>query len=381
MAFAFRRSIAWRLAPVALAALYACACVGSGLDRMSAGNPALQRLVPAPFRAEAEIAQATLALSGEAPTAAADMARLAVSADPVNRRPVALLGMQRLLADDFAGAEAAFRVGAQLGWREPLTQGYWYRAALLANDPRRAAERLDALLRADPGLPGMEVMLQPLLATPEGRTALAERLAYRPEWLARFLAPPAGTDGRALVWRASVIGLLPDRLGCAQVEPLAARLARAGQHDALQSLRARQCGGASEAGLLADPAFAELGRSGGAAGGWRLHPSGDVSAVAEGSGPNRAVTASNLASVRRPILSQQVALPAGTYRVLLSAEPARAQSLIAAALSCGEGRAYPALDNPLAVTAGDCPSQTFTLWLAPSRDDVRIRSIRLEPGR
>lgn len=375
----FKRSVAWRLALAALIAAYAWACIGNGLDRMSVAAPALATSVPAPFRAEAEIARAALAMSGSIADAG-QSARRAILANPIDRRPVALLGAQRMLAQDYAGAETAFRVGAKLGWREPLTQSYWYRAALQSGDPARAAERLDALLRTDPAMRGAEGMAEPLLATPQGRRALAQRLSHHPGWLRHFFSPSGGASLQSLIGRAEVAALMTAHgapLDCAQIEPLAARLAQAGRRDTLQSLRADHCAAPRAPGLLADPAFAELTQSNGTAGGWQLHSSGDVTAMVEGN----AVAVSNLASVRRPILSQRVDLPMGNYRVLLTIEPGTAQGLFAASLTCGESRAYPDPGKPLAIAATDCPAQTFTLWLQPSRDMLHLRSIVLEPVR
>ena len=39
-----------------------------------------------------------------------------------------------LLDGKTADAEAAFRVAARFGWRQPTTQAYWYDAALQAGD-------------------------------------------------------------------------------------------------------------------------------------------------------------------------------------------------------------------------------------------------------
>jgi hypothetical protein len=384
MAPARTRSLAWRVFWSVLAALYGYACLGSGLDRLSEASPALQQSVPAPFRANAEAALAAVTLTGGAGAQARDAARSAVLAAPVDRRAVALLGTQRLLANDYAGAEAAFRVGAQLGWREPLTQSYWYRAALQSGEPARAAERLDALLRVNPQMGGAEEMIEPLLASAHGRAALAERLAYRPGWLRRFLTPPGQTGADALARRAEVAGLMSAHgagLTCAEIEPLARRLADAGMRQPARALRLQYCEAGQVAGLISDPEFAALSRGEGGGSGWSLHPSGDVSATLAGSGADAALLARNLAPVRRPILSQQVDLEAGAYRVVPATDPGDARGLLAASLACAGGRNYPDLGAPLMVTAGACSPQTLTLWLAPSPGEVSIRSVRLEPLR
>lgn len=384
MASARSRFPAWRMACTALAALYGYACFGSGLDRLSATNPAWQELVPAYFRANAETARAAQALASGGSADRSEAARRAVLADPVDRRPVALLGTQRLLAQDYAGAEAAFRVGAKLGWREPVTQGYWYRAALQAGDAARAAERLDALLRANPGMRGGDEMIEPLLATPKGRQALADRLSYRPGWLPRFLAPSRQASAPALIGRAEVVRLMAGHgasPSCAEIAPLERRLVEAGLERPARALRSGPCNTGQASGLLSDPDFADLARRGANPAGWQLHPSGDVSVSPGGVGRDAAVTVSNLASVRRPILSQRVDLEAGAYRVELAVAPGKARDLISASLGCGESRPYPDPGQPLTIIAKPCASQTLTLWLSPSTEEVRIDAVRLEPAR
>jgi hypothetical protein len=56
-------------------------------------------------------------------------------------------------------AEAAFRIAARFGWREPTTQVYWYEAALQSGDLRARVERADALLRTHPGWSGDQPVL------------------------------------------------------------------------------------------------------------------------------------------------------------------------------------------------------------------------------
>ena len=379
-----RRFPAGRIACTALAALYGYACIGSGLDRISAINPAWQAFVPGYFRANAETAKAAQALVSGTDIDKSEAVRRAVLADPVGRRPIALLGTERLLAQDHAGAEAAFRVGARLGWREPVTQSYWYRAALLAGDTARAAERVDALLRANPGMAGAEEMLDPLLATPKGRQALADRLSHRPGWLPRFLAPTRQASAPAFTGRAEVVRLMAGQgagLSCAEIEPLERRLMEAGLQPPARALRSRHCNAGPADGLLSDPDFADLARGGANPAGWRLHPSGDVSVSPGGTGRDAAVTVGNLASVRRPILSQRVDLEAGAYRVELAIAPDHARDLISASSACGGGHAYPDPGQPLTIIAKPCASQTLTLWLSPSTEEVRIDAVRLEPAR
>ncbi|MEO6041111.1 MAG: hypothetical protein ABIP41_04355, partial [Croceibacterium sp.] len=149
--------------------------VGSGLDRLSGQAPGLERLVPGPFRAQAERSAALIAGARGRRAAALDHARKAVAGDPVDPGAAPLLGAALLLQGDAARAEQAFRVSARLGWRDVPTQAYWYEAALEAGEMAPAADRLDALLRAHPGFPGSDALLARIEETPAGRRALERR--------------------------------------------------------------------------------------------------------------------------------------------------------------------------------------------------------------
>ena len=95
--------------------------LGSGLDRLTIRQPALAGMVPTPMAAEAHRVRAIGALRKRDQAKALSAARQAVAADPVDPRSAALLGAARLLSRQPALADPAFRVSAQLGWRDPLT--------------------------------------------------------------------------------------------------------------------------------------------------------------------------------------------------------------------------------------------------------------------
>ncbi|HZF46725.1 MAG TPA: hypothetical protein VEZ26_10330, partial [Sphingomonadaceae bacterium] len=177
-----KTGLAARLLLSGFSLAYLTAAWGSGFDRLSAETPTLERLVPGAFRAEADLSAGAVALARGDGTKALAFAEGAVRNDPLRPQASALLGTARSFANDPQDAEVAFRVSAQRGWRDRLTQIYWYDAAMRANDVERAALRADALLRANPNLEGAAKLLAPLEATAEGRLALARRLAEAPAW-------------------------------------------------------------------------------------------------------------------------------------------------------------------------------------------------------
>ena len=160
-------------------AAIAVLALGNGLDRASARNPDLARFVPGFLAAEAHRSTAATALqAGDKPLATAAAAR-AVASDPIDPRSTALLGASQLAAGQNVKADRSFRIAAKFGWRDPLTQIYFMNAALNAGQPRLAALRIDAVLRQAPNFPVRDMLLAQFEATPQGRAALAERLALR----------------------------------------------------------------------------------------------------------------------------------------------------------------------------------------------------------
>ena len=96
--------------------LFAGLAAASGLDRLSPQAPALARLVPLPFRAQATRASAAQAIVRLQPRTALLNARRAVAADPVDPSASGLLGSEAraLLAKFGLGAEHVMRDAATL---------------------------------------------------------------------------------------------------------------------------------------------------------------------------------------------------------------------------------------------------------------------------
>ena len=119
-----KRGLAGRIVASLGLLAFAALAGASGLDRMSLFEPALGRLVPEPLRAQGARSTAALAITRNQPGPALAAARAAVKADPIDPGSTALLGTAYLLNGQLAEAEAAFRVAARFGWRDPATQAY-----------------------------------------------------------------------------------------------------------------------------------------------------------------------------------------------------------------------------------------------------------------
>ena len=202
--------------------------LGSGLDRMSEGNPALSRMVPQAFRSAAWRGGAAQEIARGNLRAARDKSTRAVLTDPMNAASSSALGLVRLKLREGVAAEAAFRVAGQLGWRDQTTQLYWMALSAASGAFPLAAQRVDALLRQDTGLREQPAILAGLEATPGGRKALAVRLAMRPAWSGEYwnklyLLAPAQLANRARVLDEPA--LRPPVMACADVQTMAGVLA------------------------------------------------------------------------------------------------------------------------------------------------------------
>ena len=364
--------------------LFAALAIVSGLDRMSLEAPGLGRLVPSALQAQAARTTASLALARQQPQGVIASARRAVAADPVNPSSTALLGAGYLLNGQPAEAEAAFRVAARFGWREPITQAYWYEAALQASDWARAVDRADALLRTHPGLPARDLVLEPLESTHEGRAALIVRMAGRPTWLVHYLQPENLVSDETVERRSLVLIELAaagTRLGCQDVAPFVNSMLARGIRRAAERVWTGHCPGARLTGGLADGGFERFGDEAASPFGWRAMLSGDVSVrPVTNSGGGKALQLLNRGSVSRLVLVQALSLEPGLYRLTGKSLPGR----IAGSLGCDEPPGLPRLTEGDLAAGGQllrvpaCSHLELGLWVRPGVDDVELDAVVLE---
>jgi hypothetical protein len=230
-----------------LAVVYAAVAVANGADRIAATKEAKALRFPRALAVE------SLGLAGERAIAdaryddALAIARSAVARSPIEPSSTALLGAAWLGKGDEDRAREAFTVAGKLGWRVPLTQAYWMRAALEAEDARIAALRLDALLRQQPALLAEDRLFAPIEATAEGRAALVSRLATRPPWLADYVNDHGAASREAMLRRAAVLLMLAatgQRLGCDMIRPAVVRLVVLNEPATAQQVWRAHCGNA-----------------------------------------------------------------------------------------------------------------------------------------
>lgn len=365
--------------------LFCVAVVGSGLDRHTLDRPSKAAGIPWPFADQALVVRGQARLDeGRAAEALAD-GENAIRAAPVDPASSALLASARYEAGDRAGADKAFRVAGQMGWRVPLTQAYWLRQALASGDYRVAAMRLDALLRQHPGMLEKPDLVAPFEDNPAGRAALADRIAGGTPWLAAYAGTTEGLSPARVQGRAVMLEQVAQRgvvAGCDAAAPIVSRLAESGAFVAARQLWSAHCPDA-KGGLLVDPALAHV-RSNGARTyfDWDLIGSSDVSLmVVPGKGGNR-IEARNASAAVRQVLRQLLVVPAGRYRLSWEAlEAGKPSPRISASIGCTPAGGTAVASGGEIAIAGDCPAHWLSFTLSPGEGDVHFGAIRLDPLR
>jgi hypothetical protein len=369
--------------------LYGLLATANGLDRVSRRTPAVEKVVPPGFRAEADRAAASTALLRAQYGPALSYARAAVAHDPVDIDAAALLGSALLVSGQNAAADKAFRVAAKFGWRNAATQGYFYDAALQAGDLRVAADRADALLRTHPSLTNNMRLLEPLETTPAGRAILASHLLQQPPWLGDYLNLPADSSPALVDRRYLVVSQLAERkvsLGCPAATPFANSLVKLGRWDEAKAFWNDNCPSRRVTGLVGDPSFAAVNADTGSVlpFTWIVRRSGEVAVepqAEQGSG----LRITNSAPATLMVLTQPVAFPPGLYRLQMRAAAGQPQTgALVATIGCHGDYPYPkALDGGLLgggqlLRIGQCPQQHLNLWLSGGGSSVSMRSLDIQ---
>jgi hypothetical protein len=382
----------------ALACLgYGALAIASGLDRMSLKQPELAASVPAAFASQAlRSSGAVLIGQGQARPALAK-GEAAVRDAPLDPGSTALLGIARFRTGDSAGAERAFRIAGQLGWREQFTQTYWMGRALEIGDWRIAAMRLDALLRQSPELLAERRLLDPLESSAAGRAALAERILTGPGWLRPYTSGLTDVPREVLLLRAQVLGEVAARkglLGCEAVAPLVERMVEEAAELEAAALWRQHCPGAATT-LVYDGAFAAASlQQDRSQFSWTFVGQSEANLLLEptAKGAGQRLVVETTSPRPRQIARQMVLIAPGTYRLSWTAESADGapSDLVAAALSCSQVSSdwLAASFDPAAgrwsapVTVGsDCKTHWLSFGVTGRSGTLKLGAIRLERSR
>ena len=325
--------------------------------------------------------------------AARDKAMRAVLADPMDAGANSALGLARLKLHDGIGAEAAFRVAGQLGWRDKPTQLYWMALSIDSGAFALAAQRADALLRQDKSLREQPSLLAPLEASGPGRKALAARLALHPEWSGDYWNKLFLLDAGQLAIRARMLdepALRPPVVACADVRTVAGALEKS-EPARSRGILERYCRQRGNA-LLADGGFEAARLAAADASGWQFVGAGglDVRIASAGGSGRKAVTVSSALAFRQVFTSQALQLRAGRYRVSWRLPGSARQSAagIAVRLACQPGTGEYLVPEPalgdrvsaLAEVRSDCPLQWLELAVDAGAGPLVVDDLKVEPA-
>jgi tetratricopeptide (TPR) repeat protein len=164
-------------------------------------------------------------------TAAAELARRALRANPLDGRSYRVLATLADAGGDRDQAARLFKLAAQRSPRDQPTQAWLLDYHLAEGELVPAMENLDLLLRVNPTLfPSVEPMLLSLASAPAAHEALADRLALGPPWRTRLVRAAAtkAPDAQAVAPLFERLRKAPGGLAPAELSAWVDRLGREG---------------------------------------------------------------------------------------------------------------------------------------------------------
>lgn len=383
----------WAFAGGAGLVMLALAAILSGSDRQSRDFPNSPSVVGWPYDTGAARSMAAVALVRSGPASAIGYARRAIMSDPISSQAVSILGRAELFSRHQREARKAFQVSGQLGWRDAMTQIYWLDQALQDGNYRVAAERLDALLRQAPNDENRDRFLAAVAATPEGRTALAERLKLAPSWALPIVSDLRDLTIDTLLQRVDLMRKTGKGVwDCAASEMLTQKLVSMNLLDDAQFVWALNCGSAGT--LVYDGGFEKFDILKPATGfAWQISDRGDVEiAVLKDAAQKQNIRVLVNSTRTLPIVRQLVVLKPGRYRLnWRTPETPRPQaSRLVVSLTCtpdlsraiggyvAEGRSDTWTQDFNVDT--NCPARQLVFWLPPHTeihlDDISLVQIK-----
>lgn len=379
----------WRWVGGLACSLYAVISLVTGLDRaalVDTTRPALRNwsyAFGAGFSATAD------ALHRNDMPAALAAGRSLLQRAPQVSRALSLYGTVQLASGQNAAARKTFALAAELGWRDPITQRYWFDAAMRAGDVSLASRRLDALLRQKSDLPDRDALLRQILAFNEGRSAIAERLRADPEWADVFVSQTTGLDLDDLAARADVV----QRVGrghwpCSQAASLINALLANGLPDEARIVHSRACN--ANGAIVNDGDFNEFAAGNGASAlDWASVKNGGLIASINRETDNTHLLAlTSTTSSTLMALKQQTTAGPGRYLLewrMPDTTPADADGLVIS-FDCDYDQAR-ALNGTLVDSKSSryaaefevpegCPYPVLRFWLRPNHP-VQIAGVRM----
>ena len=348
----------FRVAVAVACVVYAVVALGNGLDHQATYDADLVGSVPAPFANNALEERVAAALSAGDWAGATRNATLLVSRNPIDPAPMGMLGAARDGAGDPKGADAAYRIARQMGWREELTQQYWLGRALAQGDYRGASTHVDAILRQWPDRVSDRDLLDAMERGEQGQQALAQRLVAKPDWLDTYMSNVWDVPRDILLLRARVLGRaagLGVVGGCEPAGKIAYRLVDLGEARVAAQIWHDHCHEVG-AGLVGDGNFTLATFAPTTTPfDWEFYSNSDVDvAFGPAVGGGKSLLINTSAPFTKPVAGQFIVVSAGAYRLSWASQ------------------GHAGADTPMVVASLDCDRRA-TNWLSASRDPRSLR--------
>ncbi len=214
---------------------------GAQLDRESRRSPMLAPLVPPMFRSFSQAHQVISTVRSAKPADALNAAQLLVQRRPIPSEHLSLLAIAKARNSDNEAALLLLQKAAQRGWRDSLAQQTMFGIAFNAGDMAESSRRIAALWAIGENQMPLVASTAKVLATPEGRKAMAATLSTNGLWTKAFLSAREGVPPQHFAETLAMAAEQGANLDCAILQRIEQRYKR-DRHDAEAALitKARQ---------------------------------------------------------------------------------------------------------------------------------------------
>ena len=212
------------------------------LDQQSRVSPTYAAAVPPAFSGSAARERSKMALEAGRPEIAVAQARQQIELRPMPAESLTILALTSLQNGDTEIARAALEAASRRGWREPISQLASAQGALEQQQYEIASQRIVALLSTENLTESALALLGELVTVPEGRQAMANRLASFGRWQDKTLVSASGVAAPD-DWVATIV-LAVDQgadLSCNRMGQLASRYEGMDEGAAAEKLSAIAC--------------------------------------------------------------------------------------------------------------------------------------------
>ena len=191
---------------------------GAQLDRQSRRTPILAPLVPPMFRNYAQSQEVYNTVRSAEPSKALAEARLLVQRRPIPSEHLSLLAIAMVRNGDNGKAFLLVQKAAQRGWRDSLAQQAMLKIAMDVGDMAEASRRLAALWGIDETQMPLAEATAKVLASAEGRKAMASTMSADGRWISAFLARSSAVKPQHLAETLAMAAAQGARLDCSQLQ-------------------------------------------------------------------------------------------------------------------------------------------------------------------